>query len=51
MRPGQLRTERKRRKWREIKRALKSLVNSPLQRGDEGLFEIRGVLVKLERVK
>ena len=50
MTPKELRKELRKRKWREVKTYLKSLVRPPLRVEEEGHLTLRGSKVKIVRI-
>ena len=50
MTPKELSRNLRRRKWKEVKTCLKSLVRPPLQVEEEGHLTLRGFKVKIVRV-
>ena len=51
MTPKELSRNLRRRRWREVKTCLKSLVRPPLRVGEEGYLALRGFKVKIVRIR
>ena len=50
MTPKELSRNLRRRKWREVKTYLKSLIRPPLRVGEEGYLTLRGFKVKIVKI-